>query len=599
MKSKYLFRIIGLLILFSLLLPMSNAHALSPTELPPVDMFQLPWEQGLSWVSLDGFDNGFKRGWGSPHQYTLGGAVDFAPRKYMHAGEDTSEFWVTAAAAGRIVELGSCYLKIEHDNGWTTEYQFLANFQVEFGEEVYRNQRLGVIADGVRDSFCPPALQPDIPHVHFSLRPTMRDAAFAGWEVNYNPLFNKTTFTKNGLTVKSYEPLLNVLDLYIALRDPITWDTLYKGSVDSYRYERWPFVLTEDMTFFTLSATPTTAGLEPLVVLLDSNGNKLDSSIGILTSAQPAGDYFVQIQPQAGDGFYDLLLRKNIAPTEPYSSVITPTHISEGETALVSIYLGNIPPEGYTSAEFTCTYDANIIQVGDIAATELFGADPAVAINGPQDGAFIFALAGSNGQRATASGIVFNFSVTGLQVGQTTIGCAGRVSTGDGVLSDIMAINADLTVSEYSPMPSPGPNPLPTSQTLAGQVLASKPVTVNLYGLDNASVTSILVNADGTFLLPAPVGTYIVVAEASGFLSTQGSATLIAGETLTKPIISLIAGDIDGNAVIDQFDAMTIAMSYNSNSPDAADLNADGIINVLDLEVLAANYRLFGISDWE
>ncbi len=599
MRPKYIFRIIGMLIFLSSLLPTHRANALPSMQTLQADFFQLPWEQGLAWVSLDGFDNGLKRGWGSPHNYLNGGAVDFAPRKDMVFGEDTSTFWVTAAAAGTIVQISNCHLLIDHQNGWTTEYQFLANFQVEFGEEVYRNQRLGIIADGVRDSFCPPALQPDIPHVHFSLRPTMRDATFAGWEVNYNPLFNKTTFTKNGLTVKSYEPLLNVLDLYIALRDPITWDTPYEGSIDAYRYERWPFVLTEDMTFFTLTTTPITEGLEPLVMLLDENGNELDRSMGVLTSSQPAGDYFVQIQPQAGDGFYNLFLRKNIEPIEPYTSVITPTNISEGETALVNIYLGNIPPEGYTSAEFTCTYDASIIQVDDIATTDLFGIDPAVAINGPQDGAFIFALAGSNGQRATTSGTVFTFNITGLQVGQTTIGCAGRVSTGDGFLSDIMAINADLTVSEYSPTPSPGPNPLPTSQTLTGQVLASKPVTINLYSLDNASVTSVLVNADGTFLLPAPAGTYTVVAEASGFLKAQGSAMLIAGETLTKPTISLIAGDIDGDAVIDQFDAMTIAMNYNMTSPEAADLNADGIINVLDLEILAANYRLFGTSEWE
>ena len=60
------------------------------------------------------------------------------------------------------------------------------------------------------------------------------------------------------------------------------------------------------------------------------------------------------------------------------------------------------------------------------------------------------------------------------------------------------------------------------------------------------------------------------------------------------PTISLLAGDIDNNNVIDQFDAMTIGMSYNSATPTAADLNNDGVINVLDLEVLAANYRETG-----
>ena len=39
-------------------------------------------------------------------------------------------------------------------------------------------------------------------------------------------------------------------------------------------------------------------------------------------------------------------------------------------------------------------------------------------------------------------------------------------------------------------------------------------------------------------------------------------------------------------------------MSYNGAEPAAADLNNDGVINVLDLELLAANYRLTGPIVW-
>jgi hypothetical protein len=65
------------------------------------------------------------------------------------------------------------------------------------------------------------------------------------------------------------------------------------------------------------------------------------------------------------------------------------------------------------------------------------------------------------------------------------------------------------------------------------------------------------------------------------------------------PTISLLAGDIDNNNVIDQFDALTIGMSYNMTTPAAADLNNDGVINVLDLELLARNYRKTGPVAWE
>lgn len=94
-------------------------------------------------------------------------------------------------------------------------------------------------------------------------------------------------------------------------------------------------------------------------------------------------------------------------------------------------------------------------------------------------------------------------------------------------------------------------------------------------------------------------GTYTVIASASGFLNAQGPVTITGGQTSTMPTVSLPAGDIDGNAVIDQFDAMTIGMSYNTALPAAADLNNDGVINVLDLELLAANYRKSGALAWQ
>jgi Dockerin type I domain len=65
------------------------------------------------------------------------------------------------------------------------------------------------------------------------------------------------------------------------------------------------------------------------------------------------------------------------------------------------------------------------------------------------------------------------------------------------------------------------------------------------------------------------------------------------------PDVTLLAGDIDGNNVIDQLDALTIGMNYNTATPAAADMNNDGNINVLDLELLAANYRDTGPIVWQ
>lgn len=313
------------------------------------------------------------------------------------------------------------------------------------------------------------------------------------------------------------------------------------------------------------------------------------------------------------------------------STEVNPSSLSIGGTGLVSVRLNNAPVEGYKSAEFLCTYNAgygaSLVEVSNIAAANLFGADSAVAVHDPQNGSFIVAIAGTNGNKATTSGPVFTFNVKGLQAGQSMIQCAARVSKGDNVPIDLASTGASLTILGVEPSPtpfgfptlppdgspqptttntpleSPTPTasftPLPTPDgLLTGHVIASKAVTVSLFDANNVVITSVVANPDGTFSLTALAGNYTVVALSSGFLSHQGSAIITAGNTTGRPTISLLAGDIDGNNVIDQFDALTIGMSYNTVTPSAADLNNDGTINFLDLELLAENYRKTGPSAW-
>ena len=112
-------------------------------------------------------------------------------------------------------------------------------------------------------------------------------------------------------------------------------------------------------------------------------------------------------------------------------------------------------------------------------------------------------------------------------------------------------------------------------------------------------VTSLVTGSDGVFGHTVSPGIYTVIASADGFLSARGSVTVTAGNISTLPAIHLLTGDIDNNNIIDQFDALTIGMNYNTPFPEAADLNKDGIINVLDLELLAQNYRKTGPVAWQ
>ena len=377
----------------------------------------------------------------------------------------------------------------------------------------------------------------------------------------------------------------------VIVRDLTYWDATYVGFVDANRYEKWPVVF-DQAEDFSVTAAPDGTGLTTLILLLDSSGAEITRASGVLTSSQPAGSYYIQVQPEAGSGFYKLTIRRvDFTPTDPSSTTdAEPASLEVGESTLISVSLDNIPAEGYTSAEFTCTYDAAALEVSNIAFADLFGTDPATVVNGPQGGSFIAAVAGSNGQKATADGVAFTFSAKALAAGETTVNCVARVSKGDNVLTEVASNPATLTITDV---------PVVVEGTLTGQVLAGKSVTVSLYDDSDALVKTVTANEDGTFSLTAPAGTYTVVATASGFLGAEGSATVNDNETTSMPLVTLLAGDIDGNDVIDQFDAMTIGMSYNGTEPAAADLNDDGTINVLDLELLAANYRLTGPIAWQ
>ena len=277
-------------------------------------------------------------------------------------------------------------------------------------------------------------------------------------------------------------------------------------------------------------------------------------------------------------------------PTNPSNSAfvtigLAPSSVTVGGSATASVSLNNVPAGGFASVEFTCTYNPTNVEVSNITITSLFGADPATVVNGPQNGSFLVAIAGSKGSKALASGDAFTFSAKGLQVGQSAIDCQARVSTGNLMLVTIPSTSVNLVTTS-------------TQGTFAGQVLAGKTVTVTLYDAGSSVAGSVTANADGTFSLLSTAGNYTAVASAPGYLKAQGSASITSGNTTTLQIISLLAGDIDGNDVIDQFDALTIGINYNGSAPSAADLSNDGTINVLDLEILALNYRQTGPQVW-
>lgn len=286
-------------------------------------------------------------------------------------------------------------------------------------------------------------------------------------------------------------------------------------------------------------------------------------------------------------------------PTLPGGiSVITsvvPDTLLVGETGLVSVSLNGLPSEGIASVEFTCSYASDQISVGSVQIGEIFGNDPVSAYNNSQTGRFIYVVAASNGKAINTNGMAFTFTITGLQPGASSVECKANIFRANYSMESIASVPDSLTVILFS---APTATPL-SAPMLTGQVIAKKPVTISLLNPDTTLAATAMTNPDGSFNLIAPAGSFTVIASAEGYLNAQASVTLLEGTTTTLSPIALPAGDIDSNNIIDQYDALTVGMNYNVSTSLPADLSNDGLINAVDLVMLAENYRLTGVLNWQ
>lgn len=288
----------------------------------------------------------------------------------------------------------------------------------------------------------------------------------------------------------------------------------------------------------------------------------------------------------------------DIPPTLPSgTSVLTVVDrdvLLVGETGLVIVNLNGMPAEGVAGVEFTCTFPADLVSASNVQIGQIFGVDPVSAYNDSQAGSFIFAVSGSNGKVINTDGVALTFNITGIQPGSSAIDCKGIILRENAPLESIPSVPDPLIIAFQS---TPTATPLP-APILAGQVIASKAVTISLFNPDATLAASGKTNADGSFNLSAPPGVFTVVASAEGHLSAQGTVNLREGSTTTLALIELPAGDIDSNGTIDQFDALTLGMNYNTLAPLPADLSNDGLTNLIDLKMLAENYRMAGALAW-
>lgn len=124
-------------------------------------------------------------------------------------------------------------------------------------------------------------------------------------------------------------------------------------------------------------------------------------------------------------------------------------------------------------------------------------------------------------------------------------------------------------------------------------------VTLSLY-LADALVQEDAVPVNTAFTLPdLAAGEYVLEAHAEGFLSRRVRFNLAAGDSHVLPAVRLRAGDVNADNVIDLKDITLLAANFNGPAPyPILDLNGDGWIDIQDLSLVGAQYGLVGPLDW-
>jgi hypothetical protein len=159
--------------------------------------------------------------------------------------------------------------------------------------------------------------------------------------------------------------------------------------------------------------------------------------------------------------------------------------------------------------------------------------------------------------------------------------------------------------TQSSPTPTASRTTVLANGTITGKYLLSGRsiysgaiITANPGGYTATTTT------DGSFSLTVPEGTYSISAMMPGYLPTQKLGAIIAGGGLSKLSNAIaIAGNADGRNAIDTRALAIVGGAFGTRPQDAkfdarADLNGDGVVDILDLVLIASQFGRMGIQAW-
>jgi parallel beta-helix repeat protein len=286
----------------------------------------------------------------------------------------------------------------------------------------------------------------------------------------------------------------------------------------------------------------------------------------------------------------------------PTSLYISPAGNTVGisDTVTVDVMVGDI--ENLYGAQVQLTFDPTLVEVVD--ASEF---DPGIQI---EQGSFpvpdevIVNLADNS-----AGTIEYAVSLQGDKPGVNGSGVLARITfhgLSDGV-SDVAFGGSILS--------DPGSVPIEHS-TQDGQVevlsqvgrLSGRVILERRASSAGATVSvgalATTTDASGAFgPSDIPAGTPTIEARHPSYLRSWRSFSLLAGETLVLPDVTLLGGDVDQDDHIYQLDSQFVGLAWNSTPDDAnwrqaADITDDQVVNVLDMVAVQFNWGATAPGLW-
>ena len=181
-----------------------NINHLNSNEMlmvPPTSMMQFPWRIGYSWKS-----NGAHSHTGSGYPFS---SIDVSYDWPRWGGNTYS---VVAAHNGTVNVLSRCQVRVTNPNGWATNYYHMDGIQVQQGQWVNADTKLGTYASNKSTALCEGGSSTG-PHLHFSLLKNGRYVSLQGvnfgeYQVNigrYNYDGNCSRFYFSNLSNNGYK----------------------------------------------------------------------------------------------------------------------------------------------------------------------------------------------------------------------------------------------------------------------------------------------------------------------------------------------------------------------------------------------------------